>query len=232
MNGIEREKRTALLQGGLLSLFSLSVGIGVPILAGLVSYSMLIILIPILALLLGTGMKRGYRLLQDRWSTFQIILSSESIIRNQSGVPDIEINRGQVERIQEKPSGLLIQTSVRQKYIYIPKGLEGYEEAKSALQRWMNIEQIRPRKDYQLWLKYILLLVFMISFGIIFLSDNEWMVITAGVFIILYTIWGQVELHKNPQIDRRVKFSLFKSVLFSLMMAGIVAGRIYFVLSK
>ena len=68
---------------------------------------------------MGFGSRRGYRILQERWLSFQIVLGPGFIIRKQSGIPDIEIGREQVSQIQEKPSGIFVRTAEKRKYIHV-----------------------------------------------------------------------------------------------------------------
>jgi len=177
----------------------------------------------------GLGMRRGYKILHERWSSFQIIMSPEFIIRKQSTIPDIEIEREQVSKIQENLSGIFVRTAEKQNYIHVPRSLEGYQEVKSELQQWHTIEQQSAKQDY---VSILLLLLFAASFAAMFLSSRAWLVISAGIFIIVYTLWGQISFRRNTQIDARAKLNTWRIVLLVLLMLGIVAGRIYVVSSR
>jgi len=227
--GIRQEKSKALMRVLFTALFGIAVGLGIPMVAGLIEPWLAIIIISISLLAFGLGMRRGYKILQERWSSFQIIISPEFIIRKQSTIPDIEIDREQVSKIQENLSGIFVRTAGKQKHIHVPRSLEGYQEVRSELQQWHTIEQPSTKKAY---VSILLLLLFAASFAAMFLSSRAWLVISAGIFIISYTIWGQISFHRDTQIDARVKLNTWRIVLLVLLMLGIVAGRIYVVLSR
>jgi hypothetical protein len=230
--GIKKEKRYAFIRSAFLTLFAFAVGLGFPLIAGLIEVQIIIFVIPVILVALGVGMRRGYKILQERWASFQILLSQENILRKQMGLPDIEIERDQVSQIQERTAGIFVRTLDKNKYIHLPKGLEDYEDARMMLEQWRVIEIVSPAKDRASLLTYILLFFLALSFGVIFLSHTVWLMILAGIFIVSYTLWEQLSIRQNPEVDARVKSGIWQTVFLVLALVGIVAGRIFAVLSR
>ncbi len=163
-------------------------------------------------------MRRGYKILQDRWSSFQIILDPEFITRKQLGISDIAIGREQVERIQETRAGIFVRTTQKDRFIHLPTGLDDYDDAKMGLQQWRDIEQVSPIKNYHSMLAFIQVFLLAVSFGVLFLSKNVGLVVLAGISIIFFIVWGQINWRRNPQIDGRVKSGSRQIVLFTLVI--------------
>lgn len=226
--GMRQEKRKAILRGTVTALLGLSVGLGVPTLAGLVPYWLPLALVPVLLIAFGVGARRGFKILQDRWLSLQFLFDPDFIVKRQLGFPDVEISRDEVREILEKPSGIFVLTGEKQRYIQIPKGVEGYDELKTELGRWRDIES-GSEKSLAI---YFPLLLFVVSFAVVFLSRRVWLISAAGVFVVAYTLWSQINFNRNPQVDSRIKTNVWRIVSLVLVMVVIVVSRIYAVLSS
>jgi hypothetical protein len=85
--------------------------------------------------------KKVRKVLRNRWDSYELILTAESIIRRETNAVEIEIYRQEVITIQEIVSvaqlkELQIKTSQNHIFINIPASLEGYEDIKSYLTKW------------------------------------------------------------------------------------------------
>jgi hypothetical protein len=85
--------------------------------------------------------KKVRKVLRNKWDSYELILTAESIIRRETSAIEIEIYRQEVITIQEivsvaKLKELQIKTSQNHIFINIPASLEGYEDVKSYLTKW------------------------------------------------------------------------------------------------
>src|SRR5499426_138789 len=131
---IERAKRKALIQG------LVSVGLGValalltPVGASLMSVETSVIAGPIILVSLFIGIRRGLKILDENLKSYQLLVSSDSVVKRQGRAPDVEIHREQITRVEEKPgTGLFIRTADKKSFINVPEGLEGMDELKETL---------------------------------------------------------------------------------------------------
>jgi hypothetical protein len=85
------------------------------------------------------------KIVRQRWDSYELILTPESIIRKEAIAAQREIRYQDIVTIQEivsvaKLKDLHIKTSQNHLFINIPASLEGYEEVKSYLAKWREIE--------------------------------------------------------------------------------------------
>ena len=85
------------------------------------------------------------KILRQKWDSYELILTAESIIRREANAAEIEIQYKDIVTIQEivsvaKLKDLHITTSQNHTFINIPASLEGYENVKFYLAKWREIE--------------------------------------------------------------------------------------------
>src|SRR3989442_11882126 len=62
----------------------------------------------ILLLSLGIGISRGVKRQREAWLSYELSLNEQSIVRNQSHVPEISIARADVTEIVEERNGTIV----------------------------------------------------------------------------------------------------------------------------
>lgn len=76
------------------------------------------------------GAWRGYKQQVASFEGYRLLIGGDRLRRVQSGLPDLEIARGDVVRIVEVPGkGLTVFGPGRLSFISVPASLEGFEEA-------------------------------------------------------------------------------------------------------
>jgi hypothetical protein len=222
---IERAKRKAIIRSLIFCGFSLSLASVAPVATGLMPVGDLAIAIPIMLVPLVIGFKRGFKILDENLESYQLLVNSDSVVKMQRRLPDIEIHRGQITRVEEKPgTGLFIRTVDKKSFINVPEGLEGMDELKETLLAWRPSDSIISSKERGPLLTAVALLSFGLAFATLWLSANLALVIAAGTFLIVYTIWGSVALHRRRDIDARAKIKpwliLFLVFAYGMMLYG------------
>src|SRR5215510_8889680 len=135
---IERMKRKAMIRGVFLGVFALALGLVGPAAAGLLSWGTLVIAIPIILVSFIIGMGRGWKILNENLTSYQLLVGSDYVVKRQARFPDVEIHREQVTKIEEKPgTGLFIRTADKKSFINVPEGMEGVDELKETLSKWL-----------------------------------------------------------------------------------------------
>jgi hypothetical protein len=95
---IERAKRKAVIRGVVLGGFALPLGLATPVAAGLISTGPLFIAIPIMLVPLVLGIRRALKILDENLKSYQLLVSSDSVVKRQGRLPDVEIHREQKKR--------------------------------------------------------------------------------------------------------------------------------------
>jgi len=230
---IERKKRKAIIRSVVVGGFALAVGFGGPVAAGLMSVEPIVIAIPIILVSLIIGMRRGWKILDENLSSYQLLVSSDFIIRRQVRVPDIEIHREQITKIEEKPgTGLFIRTADKKSFINVPEGLEGVDELKETLSKWLPSDSIISSKELGPLLQAAALLSFGLALAILWLSTNLTLVIAAGIFLIVFTIWSLVYLLRRRDIDPRAKPKPWLILFLVFVYAMMLYTRVTFLLRR
>jgi hypothetical protein len=224
---IKREKRKALTRGSILMAFSLVLPLGVLTATGLLSGLGLVFAIP-LALVSGIiSVRRGWKILDENLTSYQLLVGPDSVVKRQGRIPDIEIHREKIAKIEEKPgTGLFIRTGDKKSFINVPEGLEGVDELKETLSKWLRPDSIISSKERGPILQAVALLSFGIAFAVLWLSTNLALVIVAGTFLIVYFIWGSVHLRGRKDIDARAKIRVWIILLVVFAFIGMMYARI------
>ena len=159
-------------------------------------------------------------MLEENWLSFQLLVGSDSIVRKQVRIPDIEIHRDQVTKLQEKPgTGLFIRTKDKQLSIYVPDTIEGYDELRDLLSQWSDPARTSSASNFDTILPILAIVSFGAGFAIMMLSNNLALVITAGIFVIVYTLLVSIYYRQRKDIDPRVKIRTWRLILTVLVFA-------------
>jgi len=225
---IERAKRKAVIRGVVVGGFALALGLALPVAAGLISTGPLFITIPIMLVTFVIGIRRALKILDENLKSYQLLVSSDSVVKRQGRLPDVEIHQEQITRVEEKPgTGLFVRTADKKSFINVPEGLEGMDELKETLSKWRLPDSIISSKERGPLLAAVALLSIGLAFATLWLSTNLALVIAAGIFLIVYTVWGTVTLSRRQDIDARLKIKpwliLFLVFAYAMMLYGRVS---------
>ena len=225
---IERAKRKAVIRGVVVGGFALALGLALPVAAGLISTGPLFIAIPIMLVSIAFGIRRALKILDENLKSYQLLVSSDSVVKRQGRLPDVEIHQEQITRVEEKPgTGLFVRTADKKSFINVPEGLEGMDELKETLSKWRLPDSIISSKERGPLLLAVALLSFGLAVATLWLSTNLALVMAAGIFLIVYTVWGSVTLSRRQDIDARLKIKpwliLFLVFAYAMMLYGRVS---------
>lgn len=115
-------------------LFTMSVTLGILVIAGLAPLWLIGLMIPFLSLIFYFSIRRGLKMLEENWASYQLLVGADSIVRKQVRLLDLEIHKDQITRLQETTgTGLVIRTQEKGLSILIPATIEGYDELRDRL---------------------------------------------------------------------------------------------------
>jgi hypothetical protein len=167
---------------------------------------------------------RSIKQQQAIWESIKIEVGDDYIARQQIRIPQIRINRGEVTAVWEVGNGLCILTADKFRSLSIPKELDSpdYEEIKSALSTWANIQ---PKSRGAQIKNTALTIMLLIGIGIIFLSTSAWLVLAAGLAVIPYSTFFFLQLPRHKGIDPKLRRTWIIGFGLLLLITG---SRLYF----
>jgi hypothetical protein len=166
--------------------------------------SVLAILFSIGAIAFGVG--RGLKRNQESWSSYELVIGEDFLIRRIKDFPELEIQRQEVTAIKESAAGLHVQTKLKDRTIGIAPALVGYEDAKERLSRWMiPVQESRQgRITPARWLWSFPLFVIAL-FGCFFMANRSWIIVVTGVPLLVGLSWCLWFIRKSLQVSAYVK---------------------------
>jgi hypothetical protein len=162
----------------------------------------LLIIFGATALGLWKGMKRG----QESWDSFELVVGEDVVLRRKKDFPDLEIQRHEVTRIRESTHGLSMATKLRDRAIGIPRALTDYEDARERLGRWMPLVQVQPLGWTApiRWI-WVIPVIAVILFALFLMSTNSWVVIAAGVLLLIWLSVAIWHIRRSVQTSAHMK---------------------------
>jgi hypothetical protein len=162
---------------------------------------------PIIAIALGLGLFRAFRMARRQLESYRLTLDGEAMTRTQWGLPELTVYQDEVTDIVETPGqGLVIRTGDAQKVLVVPALLEGYGELRSLLANLREIRVLPPRTAT--WLTAIYVAVGLGAAAAMLtalLATDRLVVVLAGGFAVIVLAASLVQTQRNPTVDMRTK---------------------------
>jgi hypothetical protein len=229
---IEKEKRKGLIRGICTATFAMAVVSGTHIVAGSAPPWILAVMLPFFVVIFSISFRRGLKMLEEKRSSYQLILGPDFIVRKQLRLRDVEIHSDQITHIEErKGAGLIIKTADKKTLIEVPEGIERYEELKDQVLKWRSLDSAVSNKAYIL-LQLLAILSFGAAFAVMWLSSSRALVLGAGIFVIVYVVSSLVYLKRREDIDPRLKFSTWKIMFLVFALSLMLYGRLSALLTR
>jgi hypothetical protein len=89
----------------------------------------------LLALLAFLTLRRRLRRLLARWSSFELTVEADAVVRAVEGFPSIRIARAEVASVEERPAGVVVRGRDGASLL-VPREVERYERARDLLTSW------------------------------------------------------------------------------------------------
>jgi hypothetical protein len=207
----------------------LSAGAGVYISQqGSSDYTTLLISIPVILLVLGYGLFRGWRTQKVYLESYKLTFNENEIVRSADNVPTITIHVFEVSEITRDGQGnLFVQGKDRANTIAIPSQIENYDHLLARL------EQIQPVTGVSLLTKYrtlvgIFILACMIA---LYTMTNKIIVGISGTLLTIAILWSFYELQTNKNVTNSAKRSSWLRLLFAIAVIYTMVMKLFYLSS-
>jgi hypothetical protein len=163
---------------------------------------------------------------KQSWLSYELYMTSDSILRKQSDLPDVKICKNNISSIEETiGNGILIKTLNKNYQIAIPSSLIGYEEVKQQISNWSDIkESVSTAGKYMPIIAGIAVIILYI---IIFGSESKFLVIPTGILFILLMLWSIISIQRNKNIENKYKRLAF-IIIFPLL--SVIYRTVYIII--
>jgi hypothetical protein len=154
---------------------------------------------------LAFGVKRGVKQNQESWSSFELVIGEDFLIRKIKDFPTLEIQRHEVTAIKESAAGLHVETNVRDRAIGIATALVGYDDVKDRLGCWMPVQELKPGWMSPARLMWGLPLIVLVLFGCFLMSTRSWVIVATGMPLFVGLSWSLWLIRKSVQVSAKTK---------------------------
>jgi hypothetical protein len=158
---------------------------------------------------------------QEVWSSWELILGEDFLIRRIKGFPEMEIRRDEITALKESDAGLRVETNSRDRVIVIAPALVDYQDARARVSLWMvpvqqtQHEWLSPAR----WMVVLPLLVLLL-FGSFFLATRSYVVVATGIPLLGILAWSVLRIQRSAQLGANLKRS---SLMIFFPLLAIVA---------
>lgn len=175
-------------------------------------------------LLIWFTVRRVRRMMKNAVETYELTIDDLQITRTQRECPTVVIPRAEVKRISERAGqGFRIETASSRQNIWVPKELEGYEQAKALLLS-SPAQQLKTTR-HPLVITYTVALLGLAAFLVLLYSQQRSLVIASGAAILCFYIYYIFEVVRTWQnLSRTAKRSLWAMVLVLFIVISRVAS--------
>jgi hypothetical protein len=170
------------------------------------------------------GFRKGIKRNQESWDSFELVVGEDFVITRKKDFPELEIQRHEVTRIRESATGLYVETKFKDRTIGIARALTDYEDARERLSRWMPLVREPPRgwtaPTRWMWTSPVITIFL---FALVLMSTNNWVVVAAGVPLLIGLSVGIWVIRRSVQTSAHTKRV---SLLTVLPLLAIIARLI------
>jgi hypothetical protein len=185
-----------------LAVFAVTVGIGVTLARQ--DASAIYIVLPIVAVALIVGLRRGYTRQVEQARTFEIELDADRLTRSMPPFPSLTLHRDDVTRIEEHTGGeITLHARERTQSLRIPADIERRDELLETLAAWNTIEKA-GKVQAPLW-PFASSILVIAAFAVTVTSENRLTVIIVGTLLFLALITCSVLLIRTKQLDAKTR---------------------------
>lgn len=158
--------------------------------------------------------------------SYTLVLSNDAIAAHIAGVSNLEIARRDVAAIEERAGYGLLVRSRRGQLIGVPYELEGFDAVRDDLRSWHPIVAAPPK---HVWLWSVLVgYGVLCAFGVLMVSNDALVVVTAGGLLIAALLWGVVVVWRNPAVTAEGR----RKMLLAILPIAAIVARIVMVVRR
>lgn len=155
---------------------------------------------------MGVGLRKGIKRNRESWDTFELLLGEDFVIRRIRDFPELEIHRDEVTRIREAPSGLYVETKLKDRFIGISRDLIDYQDARDNLARWMLLVTEPPQAwaSPRRWI-WFSPVVTVVLFAVFLSATTDWVIVATALPLLIVLAASVWLVRRSVQVPVRAK---------------------------
>lgn len=124
------------------------------------------------------------------------LLSSDDLVRQHAGWPDVRIGLSEVKSLSERPGWLVIESAEPRRRIAIPDNLESFEVLRAELIKHGVLIKSPQRSPFLALLISLPIVASFLCWALIFWSKQPWLVKTAPCVGLALLAWGSFSVSR------------------------------------
>jgi hypothetical protein len=172
------------------------------------------------------SLRRTSRFLDEAYSSFEIADDDKTWTKRQKNTPDVTLARSEVLRIEEwQGKGFRICTADRNKNIWVPCELDGYEQLRSEV---LAVPGMTITSKSAAWLRsYFAIAALLTLFALSVLAREKWIAVVASLVLATWLLTLFVRHYRNPNltVKGRRQFLWVAFVGICMLVRAIVIWR-------
>lgn len=182
--------------------------------------------LPFLILILlaagGFGIYKGLNRQKQLFESYTLTIDEESIKREQLNTSPIKILKTEIKDIQQNKDGhITIRGRDKADLITITNQIDNLEELENELRTIAEIKLVSQKSTIER-LKIPILLLGLISMGVVYISNNRYLVLTCGTFLTMGLMWSIYEVQTSKHIDTKTKRNSWLTIVVLISVVTVM----------
>lgn len=163
------------------------------------------------------SLRQTSRFLADAYSSFEITSDDQAWTKKQKNTPDVTLSRSEIRRVEElQGKGFRICTDDRNRNIWVPCELDGYDQLKNEVQALPGVEMVSKSAA---WLRtYLAIAALILLFAVSVLANDKRIAAGASLCVGAYLLVLFFQRYRNPNLTSRGKRQFLWSAFVGAFM--------------
>lgn len=174
---------------------------------------------------LGFGIYRGVVRQRRLFESYTLTIDDDSIQREQLNTATVKIPSEEVaEVLKLQTGGFVIKGRNRTDLIIVTNLIENAEALERDLSRFRDIK-VPIRKSMLEIMRIPVILSILILMTIVYISNNNWLVLGSGIVLSATLIWSFYEIQVSKNIDKRTKRNSWWTVVVIVSVIAVTYSK-------
>lgn len=174
---------------------------------------------------LGFGIYRGVVRQRRLFESYTLTIDDDSIQREQLDTATVKIPSEEVAEILKlQTGGFVIKGRNRTDLIIVTNLIENAEALERDLSRFRDIK-VPIRKSMLEIMRIPVILSILILMTIVYISNNNWLVLGSGIVLSATLIWSFYEIQVSKNIDKRTKRNSWWTVVVIVSVIAVTYSK-------
>jgi hypothetical protein len=174
-----------------------------------------VVVIVVSAVTIAVAWRRTFKHGRVGWASYELTVEPDSVRRLHEGMPPMELARGEVVRVAENDEGMTLLTSRLDRFVFVPRALDGYEEVREHVRAWAPQGAAEAPKGAVIVIARSLVLV--AAWVTVGLATTVPLAASAAAVAFALGAWSIYDIVKSPVIEARRKPILAAAFAFIIL---------------